>query len=197
MRDTIDLIINKELKKVNVVRYFFNNDNRYLIFTLNEVEDDHVKLYVCKMQYNDITKATTISDEDEWNRIKELIRRIIAENKMGNPLSIIDLNYSDIKGIEVEDYRWFSTTSSLVEVLGDNKRIFEDTSDVMPELPTNFQDVSEPDENITVTLDDLSYKKLYLKEIENRKIIEQELKKYMEIVNKFKDKIQEINQIIN
>jgi len=197
MRDTIDLVINKELKKVNVIRYFFNNDNIYLIFTLNEVEDDHVKLYVCKMQYNDTTKATTISDEDEWNRIKELIRRIIAENKMGNPLSIIDLNYSDIKGVEVEDYRWFSTTSSLVEVLGDNKRIFEDTSDIMPELPTNFQDVSEPDENITVTLDDLSYKKLYLKEIENRKIIEQELKKYMEIVNKFKDKIQEINQIIN
>ena len=197
MNNTINLKIDGISSKVNIVRYFLNGDQRYLIFSLDEKDDaGYIKLYVCKMSYDKEMKAITISDEDEWNRIKELIKTTIKENRLGNSLSIIDLNYADINGIEVVDSKIFKLLDSMVDILGANKKIFEDANDIVIDTPTNFKNLGDFENNI-VTEEDLKYKELYLKEIENRKLVEQELKKSIKIISDLKEKIDEIHQILN
>ncbi len=192
MIDNIDLKIDGKKTKVNIVRYFLNGEQRYLIYTLNEKDESgYVKLYVSKMEYNPL-RAVSITDEDEWTRIKDLIKQTIKENKQNSTLSITDLNYSDIKDIEVVDSKIFKLLDSMVEILSSNKKLFEDYSDVVYDsepVETN-DDKDSNDESGT------SYKELYFKEIENRKQVEQDLNKAIEIINEFRKKVEEINKLL-
>ena len=131
MGDNINLKINGQETKVSIVRYFLNAEQRYLIYTLGEIDEaGYVKLYVSKMEYNPL-RAVSISDEDEWNRIKDLIKITIKENKQKASLSIIDLNYADIENVEVVDSKIFKLLNSMVEILASNKTLFEDYGDVV------------------------------------------------------------------
>ena len=187
MIDNIDLKINGKSTKVNIVRYFLNGEQRYLIYTLNEKDESgYVKLYVSKMEYDPL-RAVSITDEDEWTRIKDLIKQTIKENKQNSSLSITDLNYSDIKNIEVVDSKIFKLLDSMVEILSSNKTLFEDYSDVVYD--------SEPTES-NESDDSMSYKDLYFKEIENRKQVEQDLNKAIEIIDEFRKKVAEINKLL-
>ena len=189
MIDNIDLKINGKSTKVNIVRYFLNGEQRYLIYTLNEKDESgYVKLYVSKMEYDPL-RAVSITDDDEWTRIKDLIKQTIKENKSNSSLSITDLNYSDIKNIEVVDSKIFKLLDSMVEILSSNKTLFEDYSDVVYD--------SEPESNDSSTDDGgMSYKDLYFKEIENRKQVEQDLNKAIEIIDEFRKKVAEINKLL-
>ena len=189
MIDNIDLKINGKKTKVNIVRYFLNSEQRYLIYTLGEKDDaGYIKLYVSKMEYNPL-RAISIADEDEWSRIKDLIKTTIKENKQNSALSITDLNYSEIEGIEVEDSKIFKLLDSMVEILASNKKLFEDYSDVVLDNDSVEEDDSS-DDNGT------NYKELYFQEIENRKLVEKDLKKSIEIIDKFREKLDEINKLL-
>ena len=200
MIDNIDLKINGKKTKVNIVRYFLNSEQRYLIYTLGEKDDaGYIKLYVSKMEYNPL-KAVSITDDEEWSRIKDLIKTTIKENKQNSSLSITDLNYSEIDGIEVVDSKIFKLLDSMVEILSSNKKLFEDYSDVIYDN-TLVPDEEEKKEKKTVkeektNEDGISYKDLYLQEIENRKLVEKDLKKAIEIIEKFREKVDEINKLL-
>lgn len=200
MIDNIDLKINGKKTKVNIVRYFLNSEQRYLIYTLGEKDDaGYIKLYVSKMEYNPL-KAVSITDDEEWGRIKDLIKTTIKENKQNSSLSITDLNYSEIDGIEVVDSKIFKLLDSMVEILSSNKKLFEDYSDVIYDN-TLVPDEEEKKEKKTVkeektNEDGISYKDLYLQEIENRKLVEKDLKKAIEIIEKFREKVDEINKLL-
>ena len=189
MTDNIKLKINGKNTKVDIVRYFLNNENRYLIYTLGEKDETgYIKLYVSKMEYNPL-KAVSITDDEEWSRIKDLIKTTIKENQKNSTLSIIDLNYSDIEGIEVVDSKIFKLVDNMVEILASNKKLFEDYSDVV-------LDNDSEDETDGGNSDNISYKELYFKEVENRKLVEEDLNKAIEIIEAFRDKVKEINKLL-
>ena len=71
-------------ENISVIRYFKLNDFSYLIFSLNEIDDGgYVKLYISKISNG---MGVTISDDVEWNlvkdTIKDIIKRIIKEKKI-------------------------------------------------------------------------------------------------------------------
>ena len=188
MIDNINLKINGKDTKVNVVRYFLNAEQRYLIYTLGEKDEaGYIKLYVSKMEYNPL-RAVSITDEDEWYRIKDLIKVTIKENQKNSALSIVDLNYSDIEGIEVVDSKIFKLVDNMVEILSSNKKLFEDYSGLL----VDNADVETDEEEKK----GISYKKLYFEEIENRKLVEEDLKKAIDIIEAFRDKIKEVNKLL-
>lgn len=199
MIDSINLTINDKLTKVKVIRYFLNAGQRYLIYTLDEKDDaGYIKLYVTKMDYNPI-RAVAIIDDDEWNRIKELIKVTIKENRENSALSIIDLNYADIENIVVEDSKVFKLLDSMVEILSSNKKLFEDANDIVIEnnISKGIGKIVPEEIMPAASTDTINYKDLYLKEVENRKMVENELKKAIQVIDTFKEKISEINEILN
>ena len=189
MIDNISLRINGKDTKVNVVRYFLSDDQRYLIYTLGEKDEaGYIKLYVSKMAYEPL-RAVSITDEDEWSKIKDLIKTTIKENQKSSSLSITDLNYSDIEGIEVIDSKIFKLVDNMVEILSSNKKLFEDYSDVVFDS-TPVEEINESNEN------GVSYKELYFKEVDNRKQVEEDLKKAIAVIEAFRDKVSEINKLL-
>ena len=105
---------------VNVVRYFRLNSMEYLIFSLNEVDEGgYVKLYVSKI-INNI--GQTISDDVEWNLIKDTIKTVIKSNKDNLPLPIIDLDVNVINNIQILDQKIFKLNDSLLQLLTANKK---------------------------------------------------------------------------
>ena len=145
---------------ISVVRYFKLNDFAYLIFSLNEVDDGgYVKLYISKI-INGI--GTTISDDVEWNLIKDTIKDIIKRNKEGVPTGINDLNENELINLTICDQKVFKLNDSLLQLLSANKNIVNTVSDeliieepILEESKLNTNEnsgqiwpESKPDENL-------------------------------------------------
>ena len=112
---------------INVVRYFRLNGSEYLIFSLNEVDEGgYVKLYICKVVDN---KASAITDDVEWNLIKDTIKTIIKSNKDNLPLPIVDINSQKLSGIQIIDQKVFKLGETFINLLGANKKIEVDVID--------------------------------------------------------------------
>ena len=123
MENVMILDQNNNSLSIDVVRYFSNNTNKYLFYTLNEKdENDYVKLYACKV--NPASVAEAITDDAEWNNVKELIKIIIKEVKENNLVSINDLNLKDLSKVKVDSYRLFKLSGSVMLMLGANKKEF-------------------------------------------------------------------------
>lgn len=136
--DKIKIIINNGETEVEVIRYFLLNNLNYLIYSLNEEDGQgYVKLYVVRIQKNDFgqNQAVTISNEEEWNNVKNVIKDIIKNSKTGN-MSIEDLDYSSLNGLIVTENRVFKLSSQLVEMLGANKKEFTPITNNVEVEPT-------------------------------------------------------------
>ena len=93
--------IDGEYVDLEVIRYFMNNDVEYLIYSLNEIDESgYTKLYASKIIGS---KACIITENDEWNLIKEIIKEIVRCNRDGSELNIIDLDENNLDvNIEVD-----------------------------------------------------------------------------------------------
>ena len=169
--------VNKDDISIEVIRYFVNNDIEYLIYSLNETDSSgYTKLYASKIIGN---KACIITDEEEWNIIKKIIKEIIKNNRDGESLSVIDLNESNLDDIYLQDTRVFKLQGNLVNLLSDNKKIEQKNNDL--------DEIEEID---------LNYEELFKNEQEKNKKLELELESLKEELNKYKeifDKIKEKN----
>ena len=58
-----------------LLTFKFNDNNKeYVIYTKNEVDENgNVTIYISNVNRNDGT-LTTVSDENEWARIKDVLR---------------------------------------------------------------------------------------------------------------------------
>lgn len=110
-----------EAININVIRYFRLNESEYLIFSLNEVDEGgYVKLYICKIAG---MSATSITDDVEWNLIKDTIKTIIKSNKDNLPLPIVDIDSSKLNGIQIVDQKVFKLSETFINLLGANKKV--------------------------------------------------------------------------
>lgn len=110
-----------EQLNINVVRYFRLNGVEYLVFSLNEVDEGgYVKLYISKVN---IGIANTITDDVEWNLIKDTIKTIIKSNKENLPLSIIDLDVKKLADVQIFDQKVFKLSETFIQLLSANKKV--------------------------------------------------------------------------
>lgn len=109
------------IESINVVRYFKLNDFSYLIFSLNEIDDGgYVKLYISKV-INGV--GGTISDDVEWNLVKDTIKDIIKRNKEGISAGVNDLDENSLANITINDQKVFKLNASLLQLLSANKNV--------------------------------------------------------------------------
>lgn len=126
--ESVNLInVDGETMKVEIIRYFQFNNNNYLIYSLNEVdEQNYVKLYAVKVENNGgVLVSSNITDESVWGAIKEQIKIIVRGNKDGIA-EVADLNYRELESLKIVDSRVFKLSNQLVSLLGANKKVFDE-----------------------------------------------------------------------
>lgn len=69
---------NKETVEVLLSFKFNDNNNEYVIYTKNEIDENgNVTIYVSRVNRdNDTVVLTTVADDNEWTRIKEVLREL-------------------------------------------------------------------------------------------------------------------------
>ncbi len=139
---------NGDAQEVEVIRYFQLNSNNYLLYSLGEKdEQNYVKLYGNKV---DNGQGISIVDE-EWDGVKEEIKRIIKGNKEGN-LEVADLNHKELDGLVTNDSRAFKLSSDLVDLLKANQKEFAEEK--VEEQPTQEEPTQEvPAQDFDLGLD--------------------------------------------
>ena len=171
--------------EIEVIRYFKNNDNEYLIYSLNElVGDGYIKLYASKIIGN---SAKIITDDDEWILLKEIIKEIIKTNHEGEKLNVIDLDEDELNGVVLQDTRIFKLQGNLVNLLSDNKKVEKKSID----LPL-IEDYEEDDEEI----DEKDFETLFEEEKEKNRALNEKINKLEEEITFYKDKMDRIINLI-
>lgn len=173
--------IDNEKIDVEVIRYFVNNNNEYLIYSLNEIDSSgYTKLYASKIIG---TKACIITDDEEWNLIKQIIKEIVRNNRDGSELNVIDIDENNLDDVILQDTRVFKLQGNLVNLLSENKQIFK----------------SEDKEIVEDDLEDIeiNYEEMYnssLKKIEElvkeNEILTDKLAQYQTIIEKIKEMVE-------
>lgn len=183
--------INGEETEIEVIRYFINNDIEYLIYSLNEIDDaGYTKLYASKIIGNN---ASIISDEEEWNIIKEIIKQVVKSNRDGSPLEIIDLNEKNLKDVALQDTRVFKLQGNLVNLLGENKKVEEEPIEEEFEDEIEDEIVEEAIEPETIEEEPIDYQQLYNDLLNENESLKQEIS----ILNEYKEKIEKVKEILN
>ena len=166
-----------------IIRYFEKNNNKYLIYSLNEMDEvGYVKLYASKI----VDKhARIITDDDEWTFIKETIKDIVRNNRDGVSLDIIDLNENELENIVLEDNRIFKLQGNLVKLLMENKKVV--SNDIYEEEAVNSEDVLIKDD----------YETLYREIVTKNELLEQRINMLEEELKIYKQKLESIDDIIH
>lgn len=173
--------INDEIIDIEVIRYFNINDNEYLIYSLSEADESgYIKLYASKIVGS---KACIITDNDEWDLIKQLIKEIVRNNRDGNELSIVDLDEENLSDVILQDTRVFKLQGNLVTLLSENKNVFKHVA--IEEEPQ--------DEIIEENLD---YESLYNEQLEKNTELSNQIRDLEEEINNYKEMIEKIKNLI-
>jgi len=133
---------NNQPLEIEIIRYFKVNDKKYLIFTLEEKDEQgYIKVYVSKiLGLNGTLAAYDIIDETEWASVKDLVKKIIKANREGEALEIEDLSLERLNNIKINGQQVFKLISNLIELLGSNiSAKADDTEDMLPPAPKEEQ----------------------------------------------------------
>lgn len=164
--------INEDELNIDVIRYFTNNDVEYLIYSLNEIDNSgYTKLYASKIIGN---KACIISDEEEWELIKQIIKEVVRNNRDGSELKIVDINEDNLNDIVLQDTRVFKLQGNLVNLLAENKKVNKimQKEEQIEEVELNYEDLYKESlkkiDDLEQTIDELNTKINELKNIIDR-----------------------------
>lgn len=124
--------------EADIVRYFQNVNDHYLIYTKNEKDaNGYVLLYATKVVSDSgIKVGENITDENEWALIKSFLQKTVSENKEGRPVSIEDSNPAEIADLKINAQRPFKLSETSVELFGKNKKSFEIVQKMVEEQNT-------------------------------------------------------------
>lgn len=194
---------------VQLVRYSKYKDKNCLIFTKETTPDaqGYVTIHISEVQ-NDNGLIATAADN---NYAKEIVKTITNEIKNNMPLSVADLNYNDLDGINILSDKAFRVFPNYVECLEKNRQVFENAQNVQESNnnPFNFDfnATLNPEKNsvasgpnadsnpFSISSNDTKnesqdYQKLYLEQVEEIKNLKSEIEIY-------KNKIETLKNIIN
>lgn len=176
---------NKDTLDIEVIRYFLNNENEYLIYSLNENDEvGYTKLYASKIVGN---TARIIADEEEWQLIKEIIKDVVKCNRDGSPLNIKDLDESNLDSITLQDTRVFKLQGNLVNLLAENKQIEQEA--LIEEEEIIEDEIAEVDE-------EADFETLYEIEVTKNKQLEEQITELQERIVAYETKFEALKSLI-
>ena len=79
-KERITINENGNAREVSVVRYIKNNENKYLIYTMGEIEGELQRIYIVKVLEQGELTGIRVPDE-EWDEVKRLIQEIVKANR--------------------------------------------------------------------------------------------------------------------
>ena len=124
---------------VDAIRYLEENGKDFFVYTLSELDNQAYQIsYVTKVENG---KGIVLT-EDEWNQIKELIKRIVRESKLAQD-NIIDKDFGELEGLEVTYAKPFklpmsSTNLLRVQVIPETKIEVEIETDKDPVISESY-----------------------------------------------------------
>ena len=148
---------NGNAREVSVVRYIKNNQNKYLIYTMSEIEGELQRIYIVKVLDEPTLTGIKVPDE-EWDEVKRLIQEIVKANRANMPVEIPDLDEKSLNNIRVEDKRVIKLKADNIPTLEANKNFvienskeIEVVAPVIPEIEVNPVINVEPETTPIVT----------------------------------------------
>ena len=144
----------------------------------------YTKLYASKIIG---TKACIITDNDEWNLVKEIIKDIVRCNRDGRELNIVDLNEDNLDDIVLQDTRVFKLQGNLVNLLSENKKIKDEITFIPEDVETASEEIGDVD---------LDYEQLYKHELDKNKQLEIENESLKSQLNDLKEIIDRVKEIV-
>lgn len=156
-------VINSDKTKieVEVIRYFKHENTNYLIYTLNEKdENDFLKLYIVKIKKTLFSlKIIEIKDENEWKTIQEMIKELIIQLKNNELTNFTNLDANNIKKIKIKEAKYFKIGDKLLQILLDEN--YKTDIDKLPSMdeisPIPIIDVSTQEQENK----EIDYKSMY------------------------------------
>lgn len=134
---------NGNTKEVSIVRYIKNNENKYLIYTMGEIEGELQRIYIAKVLDQNGLEGIKVPDE-EWDTVKKLIQEIVKENRANMPVQVPDLDEKTLNNIRIEDKRIIKLKADNIPTLEANKNYvvesakpIEVEAPVIPEINVN------------------------------------------------------------
>ena len=171
--------INDEYLDVEVVRYFISNGTKYLIYSLNEVDESgYIKLYASKIHGS---KAVIIADELEWDEVKQVIKEVVRNNRSGNEIDIIDLPEEELEDVVLQDTRVFKLQGNLVNWLSENKRVPKHEEPIVDEI-------------IDETVD---YEVMYNEQLAKNSELQNEIAELNVTIEKYKSILDSVKELVN
>lgn len=140
---------------VNVVRYFEKGNNKYLVFDLAEVDaNGYIQLYLAKVaNENGRIVMGNVTNEDEWNDFRNTIQKIVTNNRNGIA-NVGDLDYKELDGATVSEFRIFKLKEDVARTLGEKKNagipVTPIVNDIPMSEPVNLQSASARDTGLTI-----------------------------------------------
>lgn len=113
---------NNRKVRVYLVRFFKFNNDKYLIYTLNEKDEkNYIKLYLVKvMEEFGRYLSYHISEDEEWQYTQNILKTILKEIKYNQEKTFSDLDYNTINGMKIQKARIFKFDERLVTLLTSN-----------------------------------------------------------------------------
>jgi len=195
-----------------IIRYFINVNDRYLIYSKDEKDNNYVLLYAVKIiSDNGIKIGKNIADSNEWTLVTNLLRKTAAENKADTPVSIVDCNPAELYEVKIDDQKAFKIKIEDAELIAKNQKSFEiiqkNIADarvaVSPVPPEDMEyGVEEPEKEVEtqqeMPSDDEadSYEKLYEEAIKLNDDLAKRIEALEKEVETLKFKINKIKELI-
>lgn len=126
---------NGNAREVSIVRYIKNNENKYLIYTMGEIEGELQRIYIAKVLDEPVLTGIKVPDE-EWDEVKRLIQEIVKSNRANMPVEIPDLDERTLNNIHIEDKRIIKLKAENIPTLEANKNfVIEASKPIEVEIP--------------------------------------------------------------
>ncbi len=105
--------------EVDLVRYFEYDDEAFLIYTLNETDEKgYLKLYLVEiLEELGEPVCYTIHDNDDWELMQEMIKKVIKEIKAKTRDLLKDKDPLEIEKIKIVEPRYFKLNKKLADIL--------------------------------------------------------------------------------
>lgn len=121
-----------EKAEVEIVRFFDTYGKKYLVYTLNEKDEQgFVKLYVARIDEasdptgtQKVLTGSFIDDENEWKVVKDEFKKIIGENSDGGATTANDQDPATLANVNIKGNRVIKLMESYVKLLSANQKEF-------------------------------------------------------------------------
>lgn len=118
---------NNERVEVDVLRYFQNMNDKYVVYSLGEKDANGLQVVYAIKIGNDggVRVGQNITDNNEWELVKRFIRETVSQNKNNQPLTIQDVNPAEIAELKIDSMHPFKLQVPVVEMFEKNQKSFD------------------------------------------------------------------------